>query len=56
MVFFQFVCNDGAQSRATPMVGWAQATTPRPPAGAGASGTTSRPDTTIGSPFIPVER
>ena len=56
MVFRQPGWSDGAQSRTTPVVGCAQATTSRPAFGAGPSGTTSIAETATGSPFIPVER
>lgn len=41
---------DGAQSAAIPRVGWAQATTSRPPAGAAPPGTNTIPDDTVGVP------
>ena len=48
--------SDGAQGSTTPLVGWAQAITLRPPAGAGPGGMKIAPETAIGSPFSPVER
>ena len=48
--------SEGAQARTTPVVGWAQATILRPPAGAALRGMITTPDTAIGSLRRPVER
>ncbi len=48
--------SDGAQDSTTPLVGWAQAMTLRPPWGAAPGGMKIAPETAIGSPFKPVER
>ena len=47
---------NGAQRGVMPEVGCAQATMGRPPTGGSPCGTTTTPETKIGSPFIPVER
>ncbi len=47
--------SDGAQLSTTPVVGWAQVTTGRPPAGASPSGTTMKPDTAMSCPLTLVE-
>ncbi len=46
---------DGAQLSATPVVGWAQATTGRPPGGPGKSGAMTMPETSMRSPRSPVD-
>src|ERR1700722_4268072 len=46
---------DGAHRLTTPVVGCAQATTGRPPGGAGGGGPMTTPETGIGSPDNPVE-
>jgi hypothetical protein len=48
--------SDGAQDSTTPLVGCAQAITFRPPAGGVPGGMKIAPETSIGSPFSPVER
>jgi hypothetical protein len=48
--------SEGAQARTTPLVGCDQAMTLRPPLGAGPGGTKIAPETSILSPFSPVER
>jgi hypothetical protein len=47
---------DGPHCGWTPVVGWAQATTGRPPGGTGPDGTIAMPETAIGLPSSPRER
>jgi hypothetical protein len=42
---------EGAQRATAPVVGWPQATTGRPPLGAGPAGATTTADTTRSAPF-----
>ena len=48
--------SEGAQASTTPLVGCAQAITLRPSDGAAPGGMKMAPETSIGSPFKPVER